>query len=157
MPVSFTRSLRYCAALCFAALTLPASANCTISRDTDSDAVQRVFKENNGYEFNNYEAVCNKLRKANAKIVIKGSYSVLSNRSFGWVNISVADKDSEHFIINSFSQYITQVSEFASDDMARKQLWIAINDGLDKWDSLDQALAELSQARRTIRKTSVRQ
>lgn len=157
MPTSFTRSLRYCAALSFAVLTLPASANCTIFRDTDSDAVQTVFKENNGYTFKNYEEVCSKLRKANAKIVIKGSYSVLSNRSFGWVNISVADKASDHFIINSFSQYITQVSEFASDDTARKQLWIAINDGLDKWDSLDHALAELNQARRAMRKTAARQ
>lgn len=157
MLPSFTHLLRYSTAFCFAALTLPASANCTIFHDTDSDAVQTVFKENNGYTFKNYEAVCNKLRKANAKVVIKGSYSVLSNRSFGWVNISVADKASDHFIINSFSQYITQVSEFAGDDTARKQLWIAINDGLDKWNSLDQALAELNQARRAMRKAGARQ
>lgn len=157
MPTSFIGLLRYCTALGFAALALPATANCAISHDTASNEVRTVYKENNGYEFKNYEAVCSKLLKANAKIVIQGSYGVLHNRSYGWVSIAVADKASEHFIVTSYGSYITQMNDFASDDMARKQLWIAINDGLDKWDSLDRALAELNQARRAIRKTGARQ
>jgi hypothetical protein len=157
MPTSFTRSLRYCAALSFAALTLPASANCVISHDTASPNVLKVFKENSGYEFNNYEVVCNKLRKANAKIVIQGSYGVLRNRSYGWALITVADKASNHLIVNSFGSHSTQMNDSASDETARKELWLAINDGLDNWDGLDQALAELKQARRAMRKIDARQ
>jgi len=149
MSTPFTRALRYCSALCLAALALPASANCAITHNTSSTAVQKVFKETDGYHFQNYDVVCNKLRKANARIIVSGSYGVLSNRSYGWASIAVADKASDHLIVNDFGSDSTWMNDYASDDKAREMLWAAINDALGKWDSLDQALASLNKARRT--------
>ena len=148
MSTPFTRALRYCSALCLAALALPASANCSITHNTSSISVQKVFKETDGYTFQNYDLVCNKLRKANARIVVVGSYGVLSNRSYGWASISVADKASDHLIVNDFASNSTWMNDYASDDKAREMLWAAINDALGKWDGLDQALATLTKARR---------
>lgn len=150
------RIFRYGLALCLTALAFPASANCVINYYTVSRDVIKVFKENDGYYFQNYNEVCNKLRKANAKIAISGSYGVLSSRSYGWADISVADKASDYVIVNSFGTYSTWMNDYASDDTARKQLWGAINDALNQWDTLDKALLELNQARQEMRKTAMR-
>lgn len=149
-------ALRVCMALCFFGLASNASANCTIFRLTSSDHVNQVFKENDGYSFRNYESVCAKLRKANARITINGQYGVLTNRSYGWVFISVADKNNDHLIVNDFSQTMTFTNSYASNDKARELLWLAINDGLNTWDTLDKALARLNQVRQT-RKVSKQQ
>lgn len=156
MFTSFTRTLRYCSALCLAALALPASANCSITHNTSSVHVEKAFKEQDGYNFQNYDLVCNKLRKANAQIVISGSYGVLSNRSYGWADISVADSARNYLIVNDFGSVSTWMNDYASDNKARELLWGAINDALNKWDSLDQALAKLNQARRPANTTAAR-
>jgi len=148
------RMLRGCAALCLAMLTLPASANCSITRLTASDAVRQVLQENGGYNFQNYDVICNKLRKANAQIVIHGSYGVLINRSYGWASLGVADKDRDYIITNAFGRSSTHMNDYASNDMARKQLWLSINEALNGWVTLDQALAELNKARQAARKAA---
>lgn len=115
----------------------------------------QVFKEHDGrYDFADYDVVCNKLRKANAQIIISGSYGVLSNRSFGWASISIADKADNHFVVTDYGKRSTSMHDFASDDIARKQLWIAINYALNTWDGegLDQAITTLNQARQARRK-----
>jgi len=155
IPTPYMRMLRCCAALCLTMLALPAaSANCSITRMTGNDAVHQVFKENNGYEFQNYDVICNKLRKANAKIVIQGSYGVLRSRSYGWVSIGVADKNSDYIIINAFGRTSTYMDDYPSDEVARKQLWTAINEALNGWDQLDLALDSLNKARQAVRKTA---
>jgi len=154
IPTPCTRVLRCCAALCLTMLALPASANCSITRLTASDSVRQVFKENGGYNFQNYDVICNKLRKANAQIVIHGAYGVLINRSYGWASIGVADKDRDYIITNAFGRSSTHMNDYASDDMARKQLWLSINAALNEWVTLDQALAELNNARQAMRKTA---
>lgn len=153
MPTQLTRTLRYCVALCLVTLASGASANCVINFLTSADKVKQVFKENNGYEFRNYDLVCSKLRKANARISIIGSYGVLANRSFGWANISVADNSNGYFVVNDFGTNNTTLNEFASDDKARQLLWVAINNALNDWSALDQALAELKKARQVHKST----
>jgi len=148
------RMLHCCAALCLTMLTLPAHANCSITRWTNSDHVIQVFKENSGYEFQNFDMVCNKLRKANAQVVIHGSYGVLLSRSYGWVSLGVADKDRYYINTNAFGRTSTSMNDYASDHIARKQLWISLNNALNGWDTLDQALAELNKARQAARKTA---
>jgi len=144
--------LRGCAALCLALLTLPTHANCSITRLTASNAITQVFKENGGFTFQNYDVVCNKLRRANAQVVMNGSYGVLANRSYGWVSLGVADKTHDYIITNAFGRSSTHMNDYASDNVARQQLWLAINDALNRWEELDQALAELNKARQAARK-----
>lgn len=154
MTINFTRPLRYLAALCLAALAGSASANCIITHRSSSVEVNRAFKEHDGYDFAKYDLVCNQLRKANAKIVISGHSGVLSNRSYGWANISISDKADSHFIVTDFGTLSTWMNDYASDDKARELLWGAINDALNKWDSLDQAIAVLNKARLERRKAT---
>lgn len=156
MSFQITSVKRFLAAFCFTALAVPASANCTIYRDTASPQVFKAFRANGGYTFKNFNEVCEKLRKANAKIVIHGASGVLVNRSYGWASISVADKESSHIVINSFSSYSTNINEYASSDQAQSSLWISINYALENWEHLDEALAELRQVRVQVRKPVAR-
>ncbi|MBD9400992.1 hypothetical protein [Comamonas sp. CMM02] len=156
MSFQFTSIRRVLAGVCLVALALPASASCTIYRETSSPQVDKAFSANNGYTFKKYHEVCEKLRKADAKIVIHGSSGVLVNRSYGWASISVADKANSNLVINSFSGYSTNLNDYASSDQAQQSLWIAINYGLENWEKLDEALAELRQVRAQMRKPASR-
>lgn len=159
MTTLFTPVFRFGAVLFFAALATSANANCMIYDLTSSADVKKAFKDHDGYDFQNYSVVCNKLRKANAKISISGYAGVLSNRSFGWADVSVADKSSNYFIVNSYSSAATKMHDYASEDKAHEMLWLAINDALNRWveEGLDQALAELNQARQAASKAAKRQ
>jgi len=152
MPMLCLRLLKCCAALWLTMLALPVSANCSIAHITSSADVYQVLEENGGYTFKNYRAVCDKLSKADARIVISGDYGVLSNRSYGWANIKVADKRLRFLIINANDSSYTYMHDHASDVTARKLLWNAINDALEGWKTLDEALLDLDAARQTLRK-----
>ena len=152
MSSQLTSIQRVLAAVCLVGIAVPASANCSITHDTASPQVTRAFRANDGYTFKNYGEVCEKLRKANAQIFIHGTSGVLLSRSFGWASISIADKANPQLVITSFSSYSTQLDEYPGNDRALKSLWSAINNGLESWDQLDDALAKLRQARAQMSK-----
>jgi len=118
--------------------------------------LDQAFREHNeNFEFQNYDLVCNKLQKANASIFIIGNAGVMSGRSYGWVTLSVADKDN-YYLSTPFGGYAqTAISGKAHSKEARVAIWSALNAALNEWPEngvLDDALASLEKARQSIRK-----
>jgi len=143
-----------CCALFLLTLALPASANCRITHYTLSNNVDDAFRENGGYNFKNYDAVCNKLSKANAMIVIFGTYGTWHHPDgrqlfFGWSEIALADKNNANLISIDGAQAMTRMSGRVNGS---KLLWEAINMALDGWTHLDTSLDYLNHARQSIHK-----
>jgi len=150
----FFRLLRHYAALCLLVVTLPAKADCLIHSMKVSNDVERVFKANGVvYKFKNHSVICNKLKKANAYVVIDGFSSVLAGMSIGLASIYVGDRNNHHVIIPYLGNKHIHVNSYASIDKARELLLYAINDALNEWgDDLDEALTSLESARQSIHK-----
>jgi len=148
----FLRLLRYCAALCLLAVTLPAKADCSLEYWTAFPAVNTVFDEHDGYDFKNYDLVCNKLNKANARVVMMGGVGVLISRSYAWIVLAVADRDNPHIMNIASGHTHTRLSADASTPKTRELLWESINIALNEWaeKGLDNALAGLDEARRQL-------
>jgi len=127
-----------------------AHANCSITYESMTSAVSQVMDESSGYTFKNYDLVCDKLNGANAKIVITGDYGVLKNRSYAWASIHVGDKDNRYLQPPYASKQVTGLSDDASTPKARELLWSAINQALDSWEGLDEALGSLERARKSL-------
>jgi len=150
------RLLRTCAALCLLALALPARADCTISSLTYLDAVRDVLKRNKEeYTLRtkqHLDYVCNKLQEADARVFLLGHHGVALDRAYGWVSVSVADKEDENLIVHLYSHNAMRMHETSTQAKAREMLWLSINDALDWWwynpGNLDKALVELEKARR---------
>jgi len=133
---------------------LPAQANCRITYDTDAAQVEEVLSIYKArYDFKNYDEVCEKLEKANAKVVIFGNYSVPYRESIGWVQVVVADKDNDALLIHRFGSNSVYANTDNSSRKAREMLWMALNLALDRWPNngvLSEALEELKEARAAL-------
>jgi len=137
-------------------LTLPVQADCLIYSFQVSDDVRAIFRENNSeYYFKNFDVVCDKLNKNKARLVIDGQAVVIQNRSVAWVTIVVGDnEESGYLVVYSGGMRNIMTSTDANTSTSRELLWMAINEVLDNWTSLDVALAELNKARQSIRKST---
>jgi hypothetical protein len=150
MPIRLTRALRVCAALLTAASFNCASANCIITHLASSYSVKEAFGSNNGYTFSNYEPICNKLQKANAQIFIDGGYGAMLERSYGRATIFVVDRNNPRLVITDFSTSMMKMSNVTESAKGKELLWLAINDALNQWTKLDDALSELNGARKKV-------
>jgi len=97
-----------------------------------------------------YEMICEKLRKADARVNILGMATVLSNRSIGWAILSLKDRTTE-IGTSDYANARTMVHEQASQDIADERMVFAINEALATWTELDQAIARLDEVRKSIR------
>lgn len=122
---------------------------CNVNYSTASTHVNASFEGRNGWEFANYDAICEKLLKANAQLYIVGYSTVLSGRSIAWADISLADKNLP-IVTNSFGRANTKVNETASMDTARKMLFEAINEAIPAME-IDKAIIALNKARQEVR------
>jgi hypothetical protein len=122
-------------------------AECSIT-SSDNGIVHKLLQQR-GWNFPKFNSVCEKLRRANANIVIDGDASVLVGVSYGWANLSVIDKKTGLGLGDHTSAY-TEVNTYASQDKAEELLYEAINNAANDWDGLDIALAELSEKRRKM-------
>jgi len=79
----------------------------------------------------------------------------MNGRAYGWVNLSVADKDNS-FLSTPYSGINqTSMSTEIHSDEARAMLWRALNRALNVWPengALDEALATLEIVRQSIHK-----
>ncbi|CAD6560166.1 hypothetical protein LMG27952_07059 [Paraburkholderia hiiakae] len=122
-------------------------AECTIN-SIYQGLPAKVLQEN-GWNFQNYNIVCEKLRRANASVVINGTASVLTGTSLGWATLSVADKKTGLGISDYYSAN-TETNTYASQDKAEELLYVAINTAANNWKDLDSALAILDEKRRKL-------
>jgi len=153
-PSLFLRLFYRAAALCLVAAALPVSANCRLTYDTDAAHVEEVLNiYKSRYDFKNYGEVCEKLERANAKIIFFGNYSVPYRESVGWVQVVVADKDNDALVIPRHGSIGVYTNTDGSSRKAREMLWMALNLALDRWPNngvLSEALEELKEARAAL-------
>lgn len=129
------------------AVTQSVNAECVIN--SVYQGLPKKVIQKNGWNFENYNAVCGKLSRANASVVISGTASVLVGVSYGWAHLSVADKKTGLGITDFFSAN-TQIDTYASQDKAEELLYAAINTAANDWTELDSALAVLEEKRRKL-------
>ncbi|HEX5344575.1 MAG TPA: hypothetical protein VFX55_18925, partial [Duganella sp.] len=67
-----------------------AQAACQITYVSASEEVQKYLRKN-GFTNNNYDAICAKLKSANARLTIVAASTVLAGKSVGWVHVGVMD------------------------------------------------------------------
>lgn len=133
------------AILITALASLSAQAECSITT-IRSEEMGAILTREGGYNFPNYDTVCEKLRRANAYIAISSDSVVLSNRSIGWVSIKVKDSKSP-LTVDKYARTSTFVSENTSQIVADHNRFQALNDALNAWTDLDAALALLQKTR----------
>ncbi len=132
------------AALIFTAAQ-SAMAQCSITSNR-SDTVGKLL-QSRGWNFRNFDIVCEKLKRANAVINISGDASVLAGMSYGWALLTVADRKTG-LGINDYTAGHTIMNTYASQDKAYDLLYEAINEAANNWDGLDNALATLNEKRK---------
>lgn len=135
-------------ALLFA--TFSAEANCTLFADLEPH-VQRLVNKHNGWVFNNYQTICDKLKSQNAAVRVVASKGVLVGRSYGWAALMVKDKNSS-ISTNEYNSTMTFVHADASTSVADEMMWNAINKAFEEWYSLDSALEVLNAERKAVLK-----
>lgn len=128
-----------------------ANAKCSIDWDTASPKVRAVMMKPTDFYFANYNSICEKLNRANAKINIIGDSGVLTGRSFAWVNISVEDKKLP-IIIDSYGSSSTKLDGAANTPRAEELLWESINSAVENL-LVDQIIQKLDETRLTIKST----
>lgn len=127
-------------------------AECSITAERTSTVVDAQKNTNwDGWNLKNYDAVCAKLAKANARMLIVGEAVVLSNRSIGWVMVGLKDRTSDISTFH-FASSRTTVNDHASQDTANSLLVESMHTAVDNWQRLDEAIAALDKARATARK-----
>jgi hypothetical protein len=130
-----------------------AHANCAIASNYYQAPVGEVLRK--GWNFPNYDLVCNKLSQAGAKLSILGMSNVIDGKTVAWAALSVEDK-ATGLIVESFSSAQTRVSDIVSHDENNVLLHVAINDAANNWSDLDAALKTLDEQRQKLTLTQKR-
>jgi len=136
------KNIALAAALC--ALPFQAGA-CSVNYNSSTEVVLKVVRQN-GWGFDNYDQICQKLAAANAALVIDGQATVLGNKSIAWATVSLKDKTLMVFT-NDFGGSSTKTNDYASQDKAEELLMQAINSAVDSM-GVDKALRSLAESRR---------
>ncbi|MDR5799039.1 MULTISPECIES: hypothetical protein [Caballeronia] len=136
-------------------LSATAHAECSITYYT-GPSTWEALEKNGGVEFSNYKSVCEKLRRANARVNITGAATVLNNMSIGWAQVSVLDMNTS-VGTTEYASYSTTANPFASIDKANELMLSSVNAAMNSWRELDNALAKLEAERNRARLTFARQ
>lgn len=128
---------------------MSANADCMLSSVRD-ESIARDFKLAGGWTFPSFEKVCEKLKKANARVQINAASSVLANQSIGWATLTVVDFDTA-IGTSDYATYSTQVNGYASNDKAIQLMGDAINAAAENWVDLDKALVALEEERQKVK------
>lgn len=130
-----------------------ANANCLLHSYHTSEGAKLLNSK--GWNFANHKTVCEKLRQANAAVQVISNHAVLGNQSIGWASVMLRDKDTNLMAIE-FLSTSTRTNSYASEDKARELMWEAMNDALNDWDRLDNAIEDLKKERNKIAKLTGR-
>lgn len=136
----------------FAVASFGAQASCTID-SVITERIDATFEKHGGWKMDakKFNPLCEKLRKARARVSIQAASTVLDGRSIGWAALSVQDLDSEVGTI-SYATLNTAIHSYASVDKADQLMVQAINTAAEEWTTIDQALADLEVKRKRARR-----
>jgi hypothetical protein len=84
-------------AIALVASSIPAFANCEITYSSASIDVEKTFSGRDGWTINNYNTVCEKLKRANATLRLSGHSTVLGGVSVAGAFVGLKDKDEKWF------------------------------------------------------------
>jgi hypothetical protein len=137
-----------------AASTSQAQTNCIINANYNQ-SVNSILESArfDGWSAANYTKMCEKLKMANARVVITGVATVMQNASFAWVQLSLEDMDLPIGPGSGYSVYSMRSSPRADVSVANEMFLKAMNDALDGWTSIDTATKELGVVRAKLKKS----
>jgi hypothetical protein len=135
----------------FSIFSISAHAGCTIY-STRTESVAAVFRKYGGWDLSDvdFNQLCEKLKRANARISISSDAVVLGNQSIGWAILSVMDIDTGITALSGM-QTSTFTNPYASQDKAEELMFKAINDAAKGWNNIDEALFSLDNERKKVR------
>lgn len=119
---------------------------CSISYYTLNDQVTRALTANNGFAFKNYNSVCEKLQKANARLLISSQNGVASQRAVAYAHVVVMDKKIPVVAFTVFGGSV-QLNTDANTNKSESILADAVNEAIENLD-IDAALKELAESRK---------
>lgn len=135
------------AALSLASLSANAACSMTVTRTSE---VAKIFSNNGGWTARRFNEICQKVVRANARVVVAAEAVVLQGKSIGWASLILADQNSP-ITTTSFGSTATSINSEASQTIANERLAVAINLALDDWD-IDPAIEALNKERAAFRK-----
>lgn len=121
---------------------------CNVTYSTASDSVEKAIMEQ-GWDFKNYDTICEKLKAANASLLVDGQATVLSGKSIAWAAVKLREKNLTIFT-SDYGGKSTQTNDYASIDKAESMMITAINRAVESVD-VDKALKSLAEQRRLIK------
>lgn len=133
----------------FLATTIDAHA-CSVEMTSASDSVMEAVRKN-GWGFDNYQAICQKLNSNNAQLFINGQATVLDGRSIAWAAVSLSDKNLP-IVTSDFGGKSTQLNQYASMNKANEILIDAINGAVNSMD-IEKSLTSLNNLRKKVKAT----
>lgn len=132
-------------------VSFSANAACKLISNTTS-IIQEARRTAgwDGWRFSRYDEICEKLRKANAQLVIRGDATVLNGVNIAWAIVEIADINP--LLTSGTSSSNTRTNKMVgSQDEANKLLIESIEDAANGL-SIDNGIRDLQQARATFRK-----
>lgn len=125
-------------------------AGCNLISVIDNETTIK-FRKYGGWVASNFEEVCEKINRVNARLLVSSGAAVLGNKSIGWAQLAVMDKNHQ-IMTNDYASINTTVNDYASQDKADELEILAINSALEEWRELDKALLALEKERQSVRK-----
>ena len=137
-------------AIALAASSIPAFANCQITYSSASSQVEKSFSGRDGWAINDYNTVCEKLKRANAALRISGYSTVLDGVSYAGASVGVKDMN-VNIYSDDFGGSSVSVNPTASMDKAVYILFDSIMNAVNSM-NIDKALASLAAERKKAKK-----
>jgi hypothetical protein len=132
-----------------AASSLPSMAACTITFLASTEIKQAI--EYKGFIFSNFNQVCEKLKKANARILFGGGFYTIDGRNVSAITAQLIDLKSPIASTN-FTVTSVVLNDKADDKNRLISLSNAVNNAMKTWSDIDDSIAELNNNRKQIRK-----
>ncbi|GGE68168.1 hypothetical protein GGR41_000590 [Paenalcaligenes hominis] len=134
------------AALVFSA-PLYADSQCVTKIYSRQDVLYELKKQGWGYD--NYDLICEKMRAANAEFLVSANAMVVRGKSVTWAVVSVKGADSSIVAVNNMG-HSTLVDDTPSTNIANSNYMVAIDQAIGALD-IDKAIADLNEARRNAK------
>jgi hypothetical protein len=129
-------------------LLMSSSANaCTVASFTSSPEV--IKSRGRMFEFKNYTAICERLKAANAGLLITGDAGVLEGNSIAWAAVSIVDKNGGIFS-NTGSGSSTHLGHQGTMNEAQSLLGQVIDESVDRM-NIELAIAALDRTRAQVK------
>lgn len=126
---------------------LYADSQCVTKMYSGYDVLYELKKQGWGYD--NYNLICEKMRAANAEFLVAANAMVIGGKSVTWAVVSVKDADSSMVAVNNMG-HSTLTDDTPSTNIANSNYMVAINQAIDALD-IDKAIADLNEVRRNAK------